>query len=84
MDTIAPPPRSPQLSGHMERAQRGHAEKSYEVTDSSFEMLGLNQALLQWGEVDNAIRPTNHWGMSPHSSLSNPNSEIRKGRHLTR
>ena len=49
MDTIAPPPGSPQLSGHMERAQRGHAEESYEVTDGSFEMLGLNQALLQWG-----------------------------------
>ena len=82
MDTTAPPPRSPQLNGHVERAQRGHAEESYEVIGSSFEMLGPNQALLQWGEVNNPTRPTNHWDMSTHSSLSNPIGETAKRGHV--
>ena len=51
------PPRSPKLNGHVERAQRTHTEEFYEVTDSSFEIWELNQALLEWEKVYNTIRP---------------------------
>jgi len=51
------PPRSPKLNGHVERAQRTHTEEFYEVTDSSFEIAELNQALLEWEKVYNTIRP---------------------------
>ena len=51
------PPRSPKLNGHVERAQRTHTEEFYEVTDSSFEIGGLNRALLEWEKVYNTIRP---------------------------
>jgi transposase InsO family protein len=51
------PPRSPKLNGHVERAQRTHTEEFYEVTDTSFEITELNQALLQWEKVYNTVRP---------------------------
>ena len=51
------PPRSPKLNGHVERAQRTHTEEFYEVTDTSFEIGELNQALLEWEKVYNTIRP---------------------------
>ena len=51
------PPRSPKLNGHVERAQRTHTEEFYEVTEASFEIVGLNQALLKWEKVYNTIRP---------------------------
>jgi len=41
------PPRSPKLNGHVERAQRTHTEEFYEVTDASFDLPELNQALLE-------------------------------------
>ena len=50
-------PRSPKLNGHVERAQRTHTEEFYEVTDTSFDILELNQALLEWEKVYNTIRP---------------------------
>jgi len=40
-----------------ERAQRTHTEEFYEVTDASFELSQLNQALLKWERVYNTIRP---------------------------
>lgn len=39
------PPRSPKLNGHVERAQRTHTEEFYEVTDTDFNILELNQAV---------------------------------------
>jgi len=51
------PPRSPKLNGHVERAQRTHTEEFYEVTDASFELPELSQALLEWEKVYNTIRP---------------------------
>lgn len=51
------PPRSPKLNGHVERAQRTHTEEFYEVTDTSFEIAELNQALLEWERVYNTVRP---------------------------
>jgi len=55
------PPNSPKLNGHVERAQRTHPEEFYQVTDATFEILELNQALLKWEEVYNTIRP--HQGL---------------------
>jgi len=51
------PPRSPKLNGHVERAQRTHTEEFYEITDTSFEMKELNQALLKWEMIYNTVRP---------------------------
>jgi putative transposase len=51
------PPRSPKLNGHVERAQRTHTEEFYQVTNASFEISELNQALVRWEEVYNTIRP---------------------------
>jgi len=50
------PPRSPELNAHAERAQRTHTEEFYEVTDASFELGELNQALLEWEKVYNTIQ----------------------------
>jgi putative transposase len=51
------PPRSPKLNGHVERAQRTHTEEFYEVTDTTFDIPELNQALLKWEQVYNTVRP---------------------------
>ena len=51
------PPRSPRLNGHVERAQRTHTEEFYEVTDTTFDIAELNQALLKWEQVYNTVRP---------------------------
>jgi putative transposase len=51
------PPRSPELNGHVERAQRTHTEEFYEVTNATFDILELDQTLLKWEEVYNTIRP---------------------------
>jgi transposase InsO family protein len=51
------PPRSPKLNGHVERANRTHTEEFYEVTDISFEMDELNEALLKWEYIYNTVRP---------------------------
>ena len=51
------PPRSPKLNGHVERAQRTHTEEFYKVTDTTFEITELNQALLEWEKVYNTVRP---------------------------
>ncbi|MCJ7576501.1 MAG: integrase core domain-containing protein [Dehalococcoidia bacterium] len=51
------PPRSPKLNGHVERAQRTHTEEFYEVTQTSFEIADLTQALLGWEIIYNTVRP---------------------------
>lgn len=64
------PPRSPKLNGHVERAQRTHTEEFYEVTDVSFEIPKLNQALLKWEKVYNTIRPHQSLGyLTPQQFL---------------
>ena len=64
------PPRSPKLNGHVERAHRTHTEECYEVTDSSFELPELNQALLEWEKVYNTVRPHQSLGyLTPHRFL---------------
>jgi len=51
------PPRSPKLNGHIERANRTHAEEFYEVTDCDFGIEQLNSALHRWEQIYNVIRP---------------------------
>lgn len=64
------PPRSPKLNAHVERAHRTHTEEFYEVTDSSFDLPELNQALLEWEKVYNTIRPHQSLGyLTPHRFL---------------
>jgi IS30 family transposase len=51
------PPRSPELNGAVERANRTHTEEFYEVTDSTFELADLRPKLLEWEHTCNTIRP---------------------------
>ena len=51
------PPRSPKLNGHVERAHRTHTEEFYEVVDLPLEVQALNQALQDWENTYNTIRP---------------------------
>ena len=73
------PPRSPKLNGHVERAQRTHTEEFYEVTDSSFEIGELNQALLKWEKVYNTIRPHQSLGyLTPQQFLEQYQQQRRE------
>ena len=73
------PPRSPKLNGHVERAQRTHTEEFYEVTDTSFEIAELNQALLEWERVYNTIRPHQALGyLTPQEFLKRYQQNKRK------
>jgi putative transposase len=76
------PPRSPKLNGHVERAQRTHTEEFYEVTDTTFDIPELNQALLKWEQVYNTVRPHQALGyLTPQQFLEcyqqNQNREVR-------
>jgi putative transposase len=76
------PPRSPKLNGHVERAQRTHTEEFYEVTDTTFDIPELNQALLKWEQVYNTLRPHQALGyLTPQQFLEcyqqNQNREVR-------
>jgi transposase InsO family protein len=51
------PPRSPKLNGHVERANRTHAEEFYEVADLPWSVAELNQHALAWELVYNTVRP---------------------------
>lgn len=59
------PPRSPELNGHVERAQRTHTEEFYEVYLGDLELKNLNPALVDWERVYNYIRP--HQGLQWHT-----------------
>jgi transposase InsO family protein len=64
------PPRSPKLNGHVERANRTHTEEFYKVTDSDFDIMPINQALLNWEMIYNTIRPHQSLNyLTPHKYL---------------
>ena len=64
------PPRSPELNGHVESAQRTHTEEFYELTDSSFDIAELNQALRTWEHVYDTVRPHQSLGyLTPYQFL---------------
>ena len=52
------PPRSPELNGGVERANRTHTEEFYEITDSTFELADLRPKLLEWENICNTYRPS--------------------------
>jgi transposase InsO family protein len=73
------PPRSPEHNGHVERAQRTHTEQFYEVTDTSFEIAELNQALKEWERVYNTVRPHQALGyLTPQEFLKFHQQNKRK------
>jgi len=73
------PPRSPKLNGHVERAQRTHTEEFYEVTEANFDLPELNQALLEWEEVYNTIRPHQALGyLTPQQFLEQYQQQRRE------
>ncbi len=51
------PPHSPQLNGHVERAQRTHKEEFYAYYEGELDLRSLNKALRQWERIYNTIRP---------------------------
>ena len=51
------PPRSPKLSGTVERAHRAHTEEFYEVIGSSFGLFELRGSLFEREQVYNTVRP---------------------------
>jgi transposase InsO family protein len=51
------PPHSPKLNGHVERAQRTHAEEFYDLYMGDLELNSVNAALGEWERVYNTIRP---------------------------
>jgi transposase InsO family protein len=51
------PPHSPKLNGHVERANRTHAEEFWECYDGDLDVLSANAALLAWEERYNTVRP---------------------------
>ena len=59
------PPRSPELNGYVERAQRTHKEELYAWYQGAEGLPGLNKALRRWGRVYNTIRPHHSLGKKP-------------------
>ena len=51
------PPRSPKLNGHVERANRTHRTEFWELYDGDLELPPLQQALRQWEQAYNHVRP---------------------------
>lgn len=51
------PPWSPKPNGHVERAQRMYTEECHELYMGGLELKELNQAVRQWEQVYNHIRP---------------------------
>ncbi len=51
------PPRSPKLTGAVERANRTHPEECYESYDGEFDLPSLRAAQQRWEHTDNHIRP---------------------------
>ena len=51
------PPHSPKLNGHVERANRTHAEEFWECYDGDLELAVAQPALLAWERTYNTVRP---------------------------
>jgi IS30 family transposase len=51
------PPRSPELNGCVERANRTHAEEFYDVYPMTYTVAGIRAAQAKWEEVYNTVRP---------------------------
>lgn len=51
------PPRSPKLNGHVERAQRTHAEEFCDLYMGELDLKSVNEALRKWERFYNTVRP---------------------------
>jgi putative transposase len=51
------PPRSPNLNGCVERANKTHGEEFYEVNEIPLELEAHNRMLRQWEDIYNTYRP---------------------------
>ncbi len=68
------PPRSPKLNGHVERANRTHAEEFWECYDGALDMVSAGAALLAWEHRYNTVRPHQALGyLTPLQFLKNSN-----------
>ncbi len=74
------PPRSPQLNGQVERANRTHTEEFYEVTPCALSIAELNRELEAWEPTYNTVRPHQALGyLTPQEFLaqsSSPRKEL--------
>jgi len=50
-------PKTPELKGAVEGAQRTHTEEFYEVYDCYWTVTKLNQELIDWERIYNTVRP---------------------------
>jgi putative transposase len=65
------PPHSPELNGHVERAQRTHTEEFHDRYMGDLDLRSLNEAMREWEYVYNHVRP--HYSldlMTPSEYLS--------------
>ena len=72
------PPRSPQLNGAVERANRTHTQEFYQVTPCSLEMNKLNRVLRHWEKIYNTVRPHQALGYLTPLQFLRQNSSQRK------
>lgn len=71
------PPRSPKLNGHVERANRTHAEEFWEYYDGELDLASVRQALRAWERTYNTIRPHRSLaGRTPAEYLSECHPEL--------
>jgi transposase InsO family protein len=69
------PPRSPQLNGQVERANRTHTEEFYEITPCSLPIAQLNRELQVWERTYNTVRPHQALGyLTPQQFLAQSSS----------
>jgi len=65
------PPRTPELHGSVERANRTHTEEFHEVTDAEPDLASWRAALLEWERTYNEVRPHQALGyLTPAESLA--------------
>jgi putative transposase len=65
------PPRSPQLNGSVERANRTHMEEFYELIPCALSIAELNRELQAWEQTYNTVRPHQALGyLTPQEFLA--------------
>jgi transposase InsO family protein len=79
------PPRSPNLNGGVERANRTHTEEFYECTTAPPTVAALGTALRRWETVFNTIRPHQALGYrTPAQFLADWQAEQQRKENLSR
>jgi putative transposase len=70
-------PRSPKLHGAVERANRTHTEEFYEVTDAEPDLASLQEALPDWENTCNTVRPHQALGyLTPAEFLASLETDV--------